>query len=162
MHAVLNLIISRDKKLIGPINVMFTDAHVMKFNIFYLSSCLHVSKDHNSHNSNRNTSCLFEVMFPDSPIAKKFSCGSDKTSYLVNFGLAPFFSEELIHSLTDASCFSISYDESFNSETKNEQMDFCVRFWDSEKFKVVDRYLTSEFLGHPNAENLLDSFVKAT
>ena len=44
MHAVLNLIISRDKKLIGPINVTFTDAHVMKSNIFYLSSYLHVSK----------------------------------------------------------------------------------------------------------------------
>ena len=44
MHAVLNLIISRDKKLIGPINVTFTDAHVMKFNILYLNSCLHVSK----------------------------------------------------------------------------------------------------------------------
>ena len=118
--------------------------------------------NHNSHTSNRNTSCLFEVMFPDSPIAQKFSCGSDETSYLVNFGLAPFFSEELIRSVTDASCFSISYDESFNSETENEQMDFCVRFWDSEKSKVVGRYLASEFLGHPNAENLLDSFVKAT
>ena len=65
-------------------------------------------------------------MFPNSPIAKKFSCETGKISYLVNFGLAPFFSEELIRSLMGASCFSISYDESFNSETKNEQMDFCV------------------------------------
>ena len=38
MHAVLNLIISRDKKLIGPINVIFTDAHVKKFHFSLFDS----------------------------------------------------------------------------------------------------------------------------
>ena len=37
-----------------------------------------------------------------------------------------------------------------------------LRYWDCKSSRVVDRYLTSEFLGHPNAENLLQSFVKAT
>ena len=38
MQADLNLIISRDKKLIGPINVTFTDAHVMKFHFSLFDS----------------------------------------------------------------------------------------------------------------------------
>ena len=123
---------------------------------------LQSTMNYNSHTSNRYTSRLFEAMFPDSVIAKKFTCGSDKTTYLVNYGLAPYFADKLIHSLNEATLYSISYDESFNRESKNEQMDFGVRFWDSRKSRVVDRYLTSEFLGHPNAENLLESFIKAT
>ena len=34
-------------------------------------------------------------MFPDSEIAKQFSLGKDKMSYLINFGLAPYFKTKL-------------------------------------------------------------------
>ena len=39
---------------------------------------LQTAMNHISHRSNRNTSCLFKVMFSDSVIAQKFTCGSDK------------------------------------------------------------------------------------
>ena len=42
---------------------------------------------------------LFCLMFPDSAIAKEFSLGSDKMSYLINFGLAPSISSvKRVHS----------------------------------------------------------------
>ena len=46
--------------------------------------------------------------------------------------------------------------------TKNEQMDIAIRYWDTSKSRAVDRYFTSEFLGHATAENLVESFTKAT
>jgi len=32
-----------------------------------------------------------KAMFLDSEIVKSFSCGKDKTSYILKFGLAPYF-----------------------------------------------------------------------
>ena len=43
---------------------------------------------HYSMNSSSNTGELFKMMFPDSQIAQKFSCGKTKCSYLITHGLA--------------------------------------------------------------------------
>ena len=45
-------------------------------------------KDQYSCSSSSNTDKLFQWMFPDSEIAKKFSCGKTKCAYLVKYGLA--------------------------------------------------------------------------
>ena len=123
---------------------------------------IHSVINHHSFNSNANTSALFEVMFPDSPMAKQFSCGANKMSYLASFGIAPFFTEELYDSLSNAHYYSVSFDESLNTTTKNEQLDVAVRYFDVESSRTVDRYLNSQFLGHSTAENLLKSFMEAT
>ena len=34
---------------------------------------------------------LFKEMFKDSKIAQSFTCGSTKCSYMINFGLEPYF-----------------------------------------------------------------------
>ena len=115
---------------------------------------LHSTVSHNSFNSNKSVSLLFAEMFPDSNIAQKFTCGSSKMSYLVTFGLAPYFSNELAEQLKDVSQLVILFDESFNRVTKNEQMDIYVRYWSSEHDCVVTRYVTSEFLGHATAKDL--------
>lgn len=52
---------------------------------------LNLVRGHQSYNSSKNTSALFNVMFPDSSIAKKFSCGPSKCSYLTVYFLAPYF-----------------------------------------------------------------------
>ena len=51
---------------------------------------------HYSSNSSAGTDKLFAKMFPDSQIAKQFQCGKTKCSYLINFGLAPYFKEKLM------------------------------------------------------------------
>lgn len=120
-----------------------------------------VSK-HQSYNSMKHSSALFSVMFPDSEIAKKFTCNPTKASYLSVFGLAPYFENNLVHQLEKVPFYSVSFDESFNKITKNEQMDFSARFWDNEKQQIVDRYFGSQFLGHATAADLLTHFKQGT
>lgn len=76
-----------------------------------------------THNSNQAVSELFKQMFSDSRIADKFTCGRNKMSYLLTFGLAPYYVNELTDQLKDASHIVVLFDESFNRVTKNEQMD---------------------------------------
>lgn len=51
--------------------------------------CLNTAIQHYSYASNEGVSDLFQAMFPDSEIVKSFTCGKDKTSYILKFGLAP-------------------------------------------------------------------------
>ncbi|CAN7949040.1 unnamed protein product [Ixodes pacificus] len=46
---------------------------------------------HYSYNSSSHAGELFKKMFPDSEIAKAFSCGEKKSAYVVCHGLRPFF-----------------------------------------------------------------------
>ena len=52
-------------------------------------------------NSSSNTGELFKMMFPDSQIAQKFSCGKTKCSYLITHGLASYFHDRMLASLKD-------------------------------------------------------------
>ena len=81
---------------------------------------------------------------------------------LINFGLGPYFTDILLSQIKASSFFVNSYDESVNKILQNEQMDCCVRFWDSNSSEVCSRYLDSKFLLHPNLKNLSDKLVDAT
>jgi hypothetical protein len=50
------------------------------------------------------------MMFLDSKIARTFTCGEKKASYLAKFGLAPYIKEQLIGALEKDS-FIICFDE---------------------------------------------------
>ena len=52
-------------------------------------------------NSSSNTGELFKMMFPDSQIAQKFSCGKTKCSCLNIHGLASYFHDRMLASLKD-------------------------------------------------------------
>lgn len=52
---------------------------------------LKVMKAHYSFKLCEDASQLFQAMFPDSQIARMFSCGENKCAYLCTFGLAPYF-----------------------------------------------------------------------
>ena len=54
-----------------------------------------------SYNPNKHTSVSLETMFLDSDIAKHFTCGKDRSSYLSSFVLVPYFYDELTQSLSD-------------------------------------------------------------
>lgn len=106
---------------------------------------------HQSYRSNDDVAELFELMFPDSKIAKTFSCGKDKTAYIARFGLAQFIKQDLVSKVSGP--FVIMFDESLNRATKNKQLDLHIRYWDGEK--VHSRYLGSQFMGHSTANDLL-------
>ena len=95
-------------------------------------------------------------MFHDSAIAKKMKCGPTKLSYIVAFGIAPYFKQLLLSELQKAPCFVLSFDESLNHELQKEQMDFVVKYF--VEHKVVCHYLTSTFLGHTQAEDVKKMF----
>ena len=114
---------------------------------------------HFSYNSAHDITDIFKAMFPDSSIAQHMSCGPTKLSYLISFGIAPYFRDLLLADLKQTSCFVVSFDESFNHELQKEQMDFTVRYFKNNK--VESRYLTSLFLGHTTAKDL-KKFEEAT
>ena len=109
---------------------------------------------HYSFNSCNDISATCRAMFPDSGIAKTFTCGA----YLTCFGLAPYFLVQLVDMVRSTACYSISFDECMNRISQNEQMDFIIRYWDGNTNKVAVRYLGSEFLGHATAVDLLTHF----
>ena len=59
-----------------------------------------------SYNSVHDITDVFKAMFPDSIIAQHMSCGPTKLSYLISFGIAPYFMDLLLKKLKDAPCFS--------------------------------------------------------
>ena len=103
-------------------------------------------------------------MLPDSKIANKFSLARTKCSYMITFGIVidPHFASLLLEDFKQSDNFSISFDESLNSVTANEQMDIVVTFWDKLNSNMEVRYLTSIFLGHTRADDLLKAFQEAT
>ena len=48
------------------------------------------------HYSFNSCNDISATMFPDSGIAKSFTCGATKCAYLTCFGLAPYFHEQLV------------------------------------------------------------------
>ena len=79
---------------------------------------LYTTVNHISNRASNNTSALFEVMFKDSKIAKQFTCAKDKNSWMVSFGLAPYFLDQLVQTLSEVPIYSVSFDEAYNRVTK--------------------------------------------
>jgi hypothetical protein len=75
-------------------------------------------------------------MFPDSEIAKKFTCGEKKCAYLACYGLAPHFSDLMREQIRDRDAYVLLFDESLNKKMKRKQMDLHVRFW-GDDHKVI-------------------------
>ena len=116
---------------------------------------------HLSYNSCSHVSKLFSAMFPDSEVAQKFSMGKTKSRYMVIYGLTPYFKKELLKKINSSLFYSVSFDESFNSELQKCPMDVNVHYWEKKNIAVT-RYFDSAFLDRPNASNLLDSLQEST
>ena len=67
--------------------------------------------------------------FPDSEIAKQFSCGEKNHGYLWNFGITAHFKQLLKNAVADQHGYVLLFDESLNKKTHNKQMDIHCRFW---------------------------------
>ena len=86
--------------------------------------------------------------------------GADKTRYLVNWGLAPYFKGTLVEDVNKSKFLSVGFDKSLNQTTQTCQMDITVRFWDVNRVQV--RYWDSSFMGHTTANDLLQHFTNIT
>ena len=117
--------------------------------------CFKLVKSNFSLRSSSDLNELFPKMFPDSLIAQQFALSTDKASYYIHFGIAPFVKQKLISLLQPCPFFVLLFDEAFNRISQNEQMDILVRFWHPELNEVQTRYFNSVFLGHTTAVDLL-------
>lgn len=97
-------------------------------------------------------------MFPESDIAKQFTCGERKAAYLTTFGIAPQFSSLMKAKAKKESEYVLVFDESLNREIKKSQLDMHIRFWDGNQ--VNSRYLTSFFMGHHTANQMHEKVEK--
>ena len=96
---------------------------------------------------------IMKIMFQDSKIAAKLQLGRTKLMYVIVFGLAPYFKEELLKTIQDSNNFVLAFDESLNKVSQSQQMDIIVRFWNNEKNEVSSCYFQSVFLKKINCRS---------
>ena len=115
-------------------------------------------KNHGSYKANENIEKIFHRMFPDSSIARKFSCGEKKTAYYAVFGIAPYL-ENLLQENLNKKKFVLLFDESLNIMKQEKQMDIHIRFWQQNRVSTV--YFNSIFLGHSSSSDIYEAFMSS-
>jgi len=100
-------------------------------------------------------------MFPSDPVAKDFTCGATKRSYIITHGLAPYLRDLLLADVKKANTgFTVHYDETTTIQIK-KQMDIILRYWSVEQNKVVVYYVASLFFGHAEAKTVTKHLLEA-
>ena len=96
---------------------------------------------------------LFHKMFPDSEIARKFSCGRTKTTSIVKDALAPHYLHKTISNMSNP--FSVMMDESNDKTDKS-----CIilaRVFDPELRDVRTRFVDMPVVNIGTACNLFEA-----
>ena len=94
-------------------------------------------------------------MFPDSEIASQFTLGKTRARYTMLYGIDPEFKKQLIYDINASPFYTVSFDESLNSQVQMSQMDVGVRYWNNRKNIAETHYFDSKFMRQPNADVLL-------
>ena len=81
---------------------------------------------------------LLKSTFPDSKIAKAYSCGKTKASCILNRAIAPDLQSILIEQIK-TSCYSIAIDGS-NDQGLQKMNPVTVRLFDINQHKVVTKF----------------------
>ena len=119
---------------------------------------LHFVDKNYSYSSSTQMSELYRIMFPDSAIAKSFTGGATKISYLVKHGLTPYFEERLKNNISGVP-FTFKFDETTTKQVK-KQYDGYLCYWSNSSEQVENRYLGSLFVGHCTAADLVDHYLE--
>ena len=108
-----------------------------------------------SNNSAEDLHSTFETIFPDSANASSLQLSPDKLNYMTNWGIAPYFKEQLRSNIDKVEYVLVSFDESLNHTTQSCQIDLLLRYWDNhdQQGKVI--YWDSKFRTHPPNKDLL-------
>ena len=107
-----------------------------------------------SYRSCDKSNALFASMFPDSNIARDFAMAKTKMRYTIVFGLAPYFSSQLIETIKDCKHYTVMFDESFNCTLHKQQMDVWIRYFDHNIELMRTRFLCCQFLDKTTARDL--------
>ncbi|XP_063243096.1 uncharacterized protein LOC134542628 [Bacillus rossius redtenbacheri] len=129
---------------------------VTKAEIVWATHCVFT---HASSRSGELAVKLFPIMFPDSSLASKMKMHKDKIAYSITYGLGPHFAKCVSHSVQKSPFYALSIDESLNDVCQKGQMDIVVKYWDAENSCVCTKYLTSAFLEHSKAADLLNNLI---
>ncbi|KAJ8882148.1 hypothetical protein PR048_018636 [Dryococelus australis] len=78
-------------------------------------------------------------------------------AYLIVNGVAPHFREKLANTQKTCEHLVIAVDETLNKVLQRQQMDIDVEFWNDANLEVTSMYVTSAFLNHTHASDLLHS-----
>ena len=150
-------VVTEDSKQMkqSSITDVMTSAATLKAEIIW---CLDLVYSRSSFRSSDHKSDQFATMFPDSKIAKEFSCARTKSMYFVTHGLAPFFKKLLVDAVKELDHYVLLFDESFNKIVNKGQMDLHIRFWNSLENQVCTRYFNSVFLGKARALDIYQKF----
>ena len=125
--------------------------------------CLNMVNQHLSYNSCSHVSELFSAMFLTVKLYKSFQWGKPKVDIWLSMAWPPTSKKKLLKKINFSFFYySVSFDESFNSELQKCQMDINVCYWDTKNNIAVTCYFDSVFLDRPNASNLLDSLQEST
>ncbi|CAH0562798.1 unnamed protein product [Brassicogethes aeneus] len=106
-------------------NFVLTDAkQILKAEIIW---CLKVCKNNSSFASNNENNVIFQLMFPDSNIAKNYNMSETKCKYVIEFEIAKFVKEMLIKDVKN-SPYTFKFDETTTSQVK-KQFDGYVQYF---------------------------------
>ena len=112
--------------------------------------CLQVVKAGYSDRSNNGIADTLQAMLPGT---LKLQMQPTNVGYMIQYGLYPYFQQQLINEVNASIFASLSYDECLNKKTQDCQLDIQIRFWGGNE-RVVTRYWDSKFLGHTTARDL--------
>ena len=108
-----------------------------------------------------NLGACYKEQFPDSRITDNISISSNKMSYIVGYGLGPYFTQETVKELVNGnSYFTLQFDETVSAQVK-KQMDLLVRYWSETSNEVKVKYLTSLMFGSATATIVVKEMMYA-
>ena len=107
-----------------------------------------------SYNSCADLGAMFQVMFPDSKIVSIYT-GKNKSKIYNALWNCPEFKKQLIYDINASPFYTVSFDESLNSQVQMSQMDVGVRYWNNRKNIAETCYFDLKFMRRPNADVLL-------
>ena len=121
-----------------------------------------------SLSSAANKGELFRLMFKGHQSAEEFGMSPAKLSYVINFGLAPYFKSTFMNDLIPlkgssrlppkfVSCF----DESLSKVVYSKQMDLHIIYFDEINKQVKRVYIGSQFMGLATVECMIKDFKEA-
>ena len=77
------------------------------------------------------------------------------TRYTILYRISPKFKKQLIYGLNASPFYTVTFDESLNSQVQMSQMDVGVRYWNNRKNIAETCYFDLKFMRRPNADVLL-------
>ena len=145
-----------------PVFKRFKSYQTLRTEIYW---ALEAVRSHTSLNSAGGKGELFRVMFKGHQAAEEFGLSAARLSYILKYGLAPYFKQMVMSELLPAKGsprlprkFVTGFDESECRVTFSKQMDVHILFYDEGTKRVKRVYIGSQFMSKSKHEDLVEEF----